>query len=638
MQQKTKCFYDFGAFRLDPVEHVLLSGGTRVPLTPKAFETLLALVLNAGHILEKDDLLKRVWPDTFVEEGTLARNISTLRKAMGDDPEGKTYIETIPRRGYSFVAPVRRVVDEGFGSSSATAAEPDALAGPSPQTLLSRRWLLVVVVLALLLVGAYAFWRRSSPPRELSTKRITLAVLPFENLSGEPAEQFFADGFSEELITQLGALEPSRLGVIGRTSAMHYQGTTKDVREIGRELGAEYILTGSVRREVDRVRITARLIRAEDRTSQWAKDYDRKVSDIIALQNEVAGAIAREISLKLSPEENARLVAARPVDPIAYESYLKGRYFWNKRTSSSYVKAIQYFNDAILRDPKYAEAYTGLADAYALLGSLANAELPREVAMPKAKAAALTALELDDSLAEAHTSLAFEEMQYEWDWPGAQHEFQRALALNPNYATAHQWYAYWLMARGRADQALSELELAEKADPLSIIIKSDTSDLLTCAGRYKQAAQAATRALELDPNFLLAHYALGEAYAGQELYPEAVLEYQKMMVTDNHNSWARTGMARAYAQMGRRVDADKLLEESLKDCRDRSNCALEIASIYTSLGEKDQAFAWLERAYHDRDGGLILLNVALPLMRLRTDVRFANLARRVGLASDSSRE
>ena len=411
MRQKTKCFYDFGAFRLDPVEHTLLSAGTRVPLTPKAFETLLALVENAGHVLEKDDLLKRVWPDTFVEEGTLARNISTLRKAMGDDPEGKTYIETIPRRGYSFVAPVRRVPDEGFRSSSATATQQDAIAQPSPQALLPRHWppwslwYSRSYSLARTLSGAarrlFASFRPSASPLRSCLLRTSVV---------NQSEQFFADGFSEELITQLGALEPSRLGVIGRTSAMHYQGTAKDVREIGRELGAEYILTGSVRREMDRVHITARLIRTRDRTSQWAKDYDRNASDILELQNEVAGAIAREISLKLSPEENARLVAARPVDPMAYENYLKGRYFWNKRTSSSYLKAIQYFNDAILRDPKYAQAYTGLADAYALLGSLANAELPREAAMPKAKAAALTALGLDDSLAEAHTSLAFEEM------------------------------------------------------------------------------------------------------------------------------------------------------------------------------------------------------------------------------------
>jgi TolB-like protein/DNA-binding winged helix-turn-helix (wHTH) protein/Tfp pilus assembly protein PilF len=638
MPDKTRCFYDFGAFRLDPVEHVLLRAGARVPLTPKAFETLLALVENAGHILEKDDLLKRAWPDTFVEEGTLARNISTLRKALGDDAEGKTYIETIPRRGYCFVVPVKQVPEEGIGTSSAMRTEPHATTHSEPQNFLSPHWLVAALALAILLAAAYALWQSSSYLRRDSPRRITLAVLPFENLSGEPAQQFFADGFSEELITQLGGLEPTSLGIIGRTSAMQYQGTTKDSRQIGRELGAEYVLTGSVRRDKDRVRITARLIRAHDGTTLWAKDYDRNVSDILALQNEVASAIAREISLKLSPEENARLVAARPVDPVAYESYLKGRYFWNKRTSSSYVKAIQYFNEAIARDAKYAQAYTGLADAYALLGSLANAELPRREAMPKARTAALAALQLDDSLAEAHTSLAFEEMHYEWDWPAAEREFKRALQLNPNYATAHQWYALWFVARGTPEQALAQLNLAEKADPLSIIIKVDTSYVLTGAGRYEQAAQVAVRALELDPNFALAHFALAEAYAGQQLYPQAISELQKMLATDNGNTWGHAAMARDYAQMGQTAEAERLLQEMLAGCGNRGGCPFDIASIYSSLGEQDRAFAWLEKAYQDRDGGLILLKGSFPLIRLRSDARYADLSTRVGLSPVRSDE
>ncbi len=341
---------------------------------------------------------------------------------------------------------------------------------------------------------------------------------------------------------------------------MHYQGTTKGAREIGHELGAEYILTGSVQRDMDHVRITAHLIRAEDGTSLWAKDYDRSLSDILALQNEVATAIAREISLKLSPEENARLTAARPIDPVAYENYLKGRYFWDKRTAMSYVKAIEYFNEALARDPQYAQAYTGLADAYALLGSLPNTESPRREAMPKAKAAALTALQLDDSLAEAHTSLAFEEMHYEWDWPAAEREFKRALQLNPNYATAHQWYAIWFVGRRGLDQALAQLDLAEKADPLSLVIKADRAEVLNCVGRYEQSVQVATRALELDPNFVLAHYALAEGYIGQQRYPEAVSEFQKVMAGDSGNIWARAAIARVYAQMGQRATAERLLK------------------------------------------------------------------------------
>jgi len=631
MQQKTKCFYDFGTFRLDPVEHVLLSASSRVPLTPKAFETLLALVESAGHILEKDDLLKRVWRDTYVEEGTLARNISTLRKALGDDPDGKTYIETIPRRGYCFVAPVRWVLDEGLGTSDTMAAQPHATAQTDSQPSRSH-WLLVTALLAILLAGAFVFWHYPLHLREVAANRITLAVLPFENLSGEPAQQFFADGFSEELITQFGSLEPTRLGVIGRASAMHYQGTTKNAREIGHELGAEYLLTGSVRRDMDHVRITAHLIRAEDGTSLWAKDYDRRVSDILALQNEVASAIAREISLKLSPEKNARLTSVHPLNPLAYESYLKGRYFWNKRTAMSYVKAIEYFNEAIALDPQYAQAYTGLADAYALLGSLSNTEIPRREAMPKAKAAALTALRLDDSLAEAHTSLAFEEMHYEWDWPAAEREFKHALDLNPNYATAHQWYAIWFVGRGNIDQALAQLSLAEKADPLSLVIKADTAELLNIVGRYEQAVQVATRAIEFDPNFVLAHYDLANSYVGQGRYPQAMSEYQKMLAADSGNVWARTATARVYAQMGQRAAAKRLLNEVLEACGNDGNCSYEISTIYFSLGESDQGIEWLEKAYQAHEGALIFLNASLPQMRPQPDARYADLARRVDLA------
>jgi TolB-like protein/DNA-binding winged helix-turn-helix (wHTH) protein/Tfp pilus assembly protein PilF len=630
MQQKTRCFYDFRGFRLDPVEHVLLCGGSRVPLTPKAFETLLALVENAGHILQKDELLKRVWPDTFVEEGTLARNISTLRKSLGDYPEGKTYIETIPRRGYIFVAPVQRVQDQGSGTPDTPAAQPAVSSQTDPQHGLLQLWILATVVLSLLFAGVYLLWQRSPHPHEVSANRITLAVLPFENLSGSPTQQFFADGFSEELITQLGGLEPNRLGVIGRTSAMHYQGTTKSAREIGHELGAEYILTGSIRRDMDHVRITAHLIRAEDGTSLWAKDYDRSLSDILALQNEVASAIAREISLKLSPEENARLTTAQPVDPIAYENYLRGRYFWNKRNAMSYSKAIQYFNDAIARDPQYAQAYTGLADAYALLGSLPNTEIPRREAMPKAKAAALTALQLDEFLAEAHTSLAFEEMHYEWDWPAAEAEFKRALELNPNYSTAHQWYAIWFVGRGNIDQALAQLSLAEKADPLSLVIKADTADVLNCAGRQEQAAQTATKALELDPNFLLAHYALADSYIRQERYPQAISEYQKVLAADSDNVWARAGIARVFARTGHRAAAERLLNEVLEACGN-GGCSYEISTIYYCLGDRDRGIEWLEKAYQAHEGALIFLKAGAPQMCPQSDARYADLARRVDL-------
>ena len=509
-RQTTRQFFEFGRFRLDPAEKVLLSDGQPISLTPKAFETLLALVENSGHVLEKDELLRLVWPNTFVEEGTLVQNIATLRKALGEGPDQRSYIETIPRRGYRFSGAVKRV-------EAGTAPE-------APRNRVSRRVIAAVAAAAVLLLAGWMAGKRIWPSSVPARAKIMLAVLPFVNLSGDPGEDYFGNGLTEEMIAQLGALQPARLGVIARMSAMQYKDTKKDIRQIGRELGVDYILEGSVRRDGERVRITAQLIQVKDQTHLWARNYDRSLRDILSLQSDVAGAIAQEIALRLTPESNARLASASPLDAQAYELYLKGRYSWNKRTEGGFLKAIDYFNQAIARDPNYAKAHAGLADAYALLGSLPNAALSRPEAMRRAKASALRAIELDDSLAEAHTSLAFVLAQYEWDWPGSGREFRRALQLNPNYATAHQWYGMWFMAHGRFDEALEEERLAHEADPLSMIIETDTCQFLAYAGRDDEAIRHAQRALELDPGFRLAHLYLAEAYDGQQNYPAALAE------------------------------------------------------------------------------------------------------------------
>ena len=458
-----------------------------------------------------------------------------------------------------------------------------------------------------------------------------LAVLPFENLSGDPQQDYFSSGLTEEMITQLGDLEPNRLGVIARTSAMQYKDARKDTRQIGRELGVDYILEGSVRREGDRVRITAQLIQVKDQTHLWAKDYERNLRDILALQSDVASSIAREIKLKLTSEETARLANIPALNPDAYELYLKGRYFWNKRTEDGFIRAIRYFEQATVLDPKYAQPYAGAADAYALLGSIPNLQISREQAMPKAKAAALKALQLNDSLAEAHTSLAFVEMQYEWDWPGSEKEFKRALELNPNYATAHQWYAIWLMAQGRPAEALEEERRAQQADPLSIIIKTDTAQLLIYAGRSDEATVQAQRALEIDPAFPLAHLYLGIAYVEKKDYNAAIAEFQKVLVIDKRDPWALSGLAQTYALVGQRGKSEAILRELLERTKSQEDLTIELARVYAQLGETDRAFAWLEKAYRNRTGGLILLNPVFDFRALHHDPRFADLDRRIGL-------
>jgi tetratricopeptide (TPR) repeat protein len=396
-------------------------------------------------------------------------------------------------------------------------------------------------------------------------------------------------------------------------------------------LGVDYILEGSVRREGDRVRITAQLIQVKDQTHLWARDYDRNLRDILALQSDVAGAIAREIKLKLTSEESARLASTPALNPEAYELYLKGRFFWNKRSEDGFVKAIGYFQQATVLDPKYAQPYAGLADAYALLGSMPNLEISRGEAMPKAKAAALKALQLNDSLAEAHTSLAFVEMHYEWDWPGSEKEFKRALELNPNYATAHQWFAIWLMSQGKQDAALEEERRAQEADPLSTIIKADTAQLLVYAGRYDEAAQQAQRALEIDPGFPLGHNYLAEAYSAKKDYRAAISEYQSVLAVNKGDAWATSGIARTYALAGQKQKSEAILRDMLHGTKNREYLALQVAIVYAALGENDPAFAWLEKAYQHRDGGLILLNEGPEFQSLHLDPRFDDLAQRVGL-------
>jgi len=619
-RQTTKHFFEFGRFRLDPAEKVLFADGQPVPLTLKAFETLLALVESSGHVLEKDELLKRVWPSTFVEEGTLAQNIATLRKALGEGPDQRSYIETVPRRGYRFSAAVERVE---------TGTAPEA-----PRPRVRRRVIAGAAAGAVLLLAGW-FAREAIRPHGGPTRGKTmLAVLPFVNLNGDDSgEDYFSNGLTEEMITQLGALEPARLGVIARMSAMQYKDTKKDAREIGRELGVDYIMEGSVRRDGERVRITAQLIQTKDQTHLWARNYDRNLRDILSLQSDVAGAIAREIALRLTPESAARLANASSLDAQAYELYLKGRYSWNKRTEGGFLKAIDYFNEAIARDANYAKAHAGLADAYALLGSVPNAGISRREAMQRAKASALRALELDDSLAEAHTSLAFVLAQYEWDWPGAQREFRRALQLNPNYATAHQWYGLWFMAHAKFDEALEEERLAHEADPLSTIIETDTCQFLEYAGRDDEAIRHAQRALELDPGFPLAHLYLAEAYAGKRNYPAALAELEGLD-PKNESASATSMMSWTYALAGQRDKAEASLQTLLKDAGHREDLAILLAQDYAALGKKEPAFAWLEKAYRNHEGGLALLGVASAFRPIRSDPRFEKLMRGMRLSEN----
>jgi tetratricopeptide (TPR) repeat protein len=388
-----------------------------------------------------------------------------------------------------------------------------------------------------------------------------------------------------------------------------------------------------MRRDADRIRITAQLIQVQDQTHLWAQSYERNLRDVLGLQSDVANAIGHEIELKLSPQPASELRRARPVDPQAYDAYLQGRYFWNRRTRQGLEKAIEYFDQAIGKDPTAPQFYAGLADAYALLGSTPDSSLPRPEAMEKARAAARKALQMDETLAEAHTSLAFVEMHYDWDWPGAEKEFLRALQLNPNYATAHHWYAYYLVALGRTEESVQEIRRAQELDPLSLIIMRDVGDMLFYSRRYDEGIAQCRQTLERDPNFYLAHILLGSAYQQKKEYAEMMKEYQAARAGAQDEPWALAAVGQGAAALGNRAEAGTILAELKRRSQQGQEVAYAIAAIAAVLGKRDDAFLWLDTAYRQRIGSMILIKVDPTLDSLRDDPRFGELLRRMRLDS-----
>ena len=570
--------YEFGRFRLDAAGGLLFRDARMVPLAPKVADALRLLIENAGNVIGKDELLKNIWPDTFVGEGSLTRTISILRKALADDAGGQDYIVTIPKRGYRFAAPISET---------------------------------------------------SSPKARPVPEKLMLAVLPFENLSGNKKQEYLSDGLTEELITQLGRLNPERLGVIARTSAMQYKSTRKSIQQIGRELGVAYVLEGSVRRAGNRVRVTAQLIQVSDQTHLWAQGYEREMRDILTLQRQVSQAVAKEIEIKLARQEPSRLDAGA-INPAAYETYLKGRYLWNKRTLDSLENSVRYFQRAIELDPGYERAYAGLADSYLTLHD--DGHLPPRKALASAKRAAAKGLRIDKTLAEAHTSLAHAHL-HEFNWPAAGAEFKRAIELNPNYPAAHFYYANYLVARECLDEAIAEAQRAQALDPVSLPAGSNTASVLYHARLYGLAIEQSLKVLDMDRNFARAHEDLGRAYEQKGMYEQAIRAF-RMAVANSGRSPAYLGsLAYAYAVSGHRKEAAKLLEELRKIARKRYVSAYVFALVCAGLKDKDGAFAWLRKACDEHSSALIFLKVNPRFAALRSDARFHDLLRHVGLCS-----
>ena len=617
-------FARFGPFELDPRSGELRKHNIRLRLAEKPFRLLQLFLERAGDVVTREEMRRRLWPeDTFVEfDNGLNAAVNRLREALGDSAEKPRYIETLPKRGYRFIAPVE------IAQSVVDATLPER--GPEiPSVKTAGRKILwaALIASALILAALGVLWNHGLLRRRAigHPGRLMLAVLPFENLSGDASQGYLSDGLTEEMITQLGKLKPERLGVIARTSSMHYKGSSQTAAEIGRELKVDYLLEGGVRREGTHVRISARLIRAPDETQLWARNYDGDVRDFLTLQSNVGADIVSGIELKLTERERAQLAMPRLADPKAHEDLLLGRFFWNKRTDEDSRKAIGYFEEAIRKDPAYSEAYAGLADSYTLLGLWG---MSGEDAWQRAQAAAQKALELHPDLAEAHTSLGYIAMFYAWDWKVAEREFQRAIELDPNYATAHHGYAYYLMAVGRLEQSADELKRAQELDPLSMYINANVGFRLYFARQYDQAIDHWQKTLQLDPNFPLPHSYLSMAYEQKHLYKEAVEEAEKALELGGSPTNIAS-LGHVYGVMGKTQKA----REQLRILRERSKQtfvpAFYIAYIYVGLGDADQAFQWLDRACKEHSGYLVDLKMDPSFDPVRPDPRFTVLLQRL---------
>lgn len=489
----------------------------------------------------------------------------------------------------------------------------------------------VIVTLSLVVAGvAYGLWQYRPPFQ--AQPRVTLAVLPFENLSGDPQQEFFSNGLTEEMITELGRLGPG--SVIAYSSVMAYKGTHKRVDEIGRELNVSYILEGSVERGGDLVRIDAHLVQVKDQAPLWAESYDRPIENVLAMQREVADAVVSQIRQKLPAAGSgapASAPRAHPVDPVAFDAYLRGRYEWNARSPVGIENAITDFEQAIRQDPNYAPPYAGLADTYALLGSVPNDAMPPREVIPKAKAAEEKALALDNSLADAHASLAYINFAYDWDRGGAEREFKQALAINPGYATAHEWRALYLVATGKADEAEAEVEKAQQLDPLSNIMNMAAAQVYLYAGQYDRAIDQSEAAMKRDPGFFLAYYFRGRAYEQKGMLREAVADFEKGSALSNGSPIMMMALGHAQGVSGNKNEARKLLAELASLANQRYVPAVYMVGIAAGLDDKDQAFHWLDQAVQERCDYVVYLAHEPGLDNLRGDPRFAELTRRIGL-------
>lgn len=577
METSSSCPHElrFSAFAVDLQAGELRKHGAKIRLQEQPFQMLLALLERPGEVVMQEELRQRLWPgNTNVDfEQSLATAVKKLRRALGDPAVDSQFIETLPGRGYRFI-------------------------------------------------GALEAEARARKP--------ILAVLPFENLTCDAGQEYLSDGIAEEMIARLGRLLPQRLGVIALASARRYKNTDKDIDQIGRELSADSVLKGSVRRAGDRARITVELIQAKDRTRLWADSFEGEWANVPATYSEFARHIARSLQVEMGPAKDLATAGASTTNAEAHQAFLKGRYCLNKGTAEGTRSAIAHFEEATSTDSRYAVASAGLAVALNLADHFRV--FSGKQAFPRAKAAAIKAMEINDLLPEAHNALAFVKHSFDWDWAGAEQSYQRAIALNPNFATARHWHGFYFGILGRLDEAIAEMRRAQDLNPLSLIIRTHLGLMMHLGRRYDEAIEQFRQVLEMEPDFGAAHYYLGRAYEQKGMYKKTITHLQKALVVSPGSPDRVGALAHAHAVYKRRGYAEGALKELHKLSEQRFVSAYDFAIVYVGLDEADQAFEWLGRAYEERSFSMLKSLKAEPrLDNLRLDPRFKDLVRRVGL-------
>ena len=623
--------YEFDDFRLDAAERLLRRRGEPVQLTPRVFDTLLYFVRHPGQVLGKEELMRALWPDAFVEENNLTQNVSTLRRALGEAKGENRYIVTVPGRGYRFAAEVKAAAsgitanpEGGVAASTVEVISPPAHRSDVRRNILPPALLVVLIVTGLGLTAFY-LWRARTRPAPGQTVR-TIAVLPFKPLVSEGRDEALELGMADTLVTRLSSIRDVVVSPV--SSVRRYGGMEQDPLAAGRELGVEAVLDGTIQRWGDRVRVTARLIRVGDGKPLWADHFDERFTDILGVQDSISERVASALAPTLTGEERARLTRRYTDNAEAYELYVKGQFFWGKRTREGDEQALKFFMMALDHDPAYALAHTGVADYYRA-GPISRDE-PAHEAMPRAAQAAQRALALDDQLAEAHSALGWIKFFYDLDWEGSEREHRRALEINPNLPAAHVGYATLLSCLGRHDEALSEMDQAHRLDPLSPLTGALSGQSFYLARRYPEAVEHLRRALEINPNFWIGLIQLGKTYERLSRYEEALEAFRRARQS-GVTTEALSLIGHTYAVSGRRGEAERILRELATIGEQSYVPPYNVALVHLGLGNRDEALRLLGKGYDERDAHMVLLGAEPKWDSLRADPRFMKLLERMGL-------